>query len=278
MKVVYSLKTGEYDPISYGTNYLYNQYDRIQSFLLKLNKSSYKSILAKPILGNGQVVWYADFTETFTRISEFDEHTQIEIKSKYWQSIQQIQHEILQLSQSRDIEKQNWANLLKEVFNEEDNVIISNGNDWCLLWGWRFRNKSENYLSPEFMPKVIPQSNMVLEETSDDYEMGTTTTNFDTDNISSLPEDPPKGEVNKANIPNVTKVKPSLWTRIKRALRTFVYRMWGLLLLIMFILFLSCLIKKCTNDRLSKSCNDSDQINQKLIDLDKKIQDRCQNK
>jgi hypothetical protein len=74
------------------------------------------------------------------------------------------------------------------------------------------------------------------------------------------------------------KVKPTLWDRIKRFLRTLVYRIWGLLLLIMFILFLACLFKKCQNDKMEKSCSEMEQLNRKLIDVEKKVQDRCNDK
>ena len=127
MIIVYKIETNKYDPISYGTNYLYNEFDRIQSFLIKQNAQRYKNILAKPVLSNGSVQWYANFNQPFSRINELNADAQVSIKKQYWEFRQHIDKEIQQLSLSRETEKQNWGGLLKEVFNEDDNVILSDG-------------------------------------------------------------------------------------------------------------------------------------------------------
>ncbi len=274
MTVIYKIDTDKYEPNSHGSNYLYDQFDRIQSFLNKQNNALYNNLLAKPVLSNNQVLWYANFSQPFSRITELSQQEQIDIKAKYWEVRQLIDNEIQKLSLSKDSEKQNWGNLLKDVFNEDDNVILSDGKDWCLLWGWKFRNNKENYLAPEFMPKISTAN----------AEMP----------IGSVENNNPTPIVTQTNIPIITepekihivedvslrsaKVKPSLWDRIKRFLRTLVYRIWGLLLLIMFILFLACLFKKCHNDKMEKSCSEMEQLNRKLIDVEKKVQDRCNDK
>ena len=73
MIIVYKIETNKYDPISYGTNYLYNEFDRIQSFLIKQNAQRYKNILAKPVLSNGSVHWYANFNQYANLLEEDDQ-------------------------------------------------------------------------------------------------------------------------------------------------------------------------------------------------------------
>ena len=270
MTVVYSIDTSKYDPISHGSNYLYNQFDRIQSFLVKQNADRYRNILAKPVLSNGQVLWYANYNQPFSRITDLSEDQQFGMKATYWQFRQQIDAEIQQLSISKEIEKQNWANLLKEVFNEDDNVILSDGQDWCLLWGWKFRNMRENYLSPEFMPKSRPSSTSVTGVS--DYGSTTLSGNQPVSNSLIDPEQIPVIPASNASRPMK---KPGFWLRVKHFLRRLVYRLWGLLLLIMFILFIACLFKTCQNKKMAESCRQMEMLNQKLNELDKKVQDRC---
>jgi hypothetical protein len=274
MTVVYKIDTGKYDPISHGSNYLYNQFDRIQSFLIKLNPSLYKNILAKPVLSNSQVLWYANYDQPFSRLSDQDEQTQISIKSKYWEVRQMLDHEIQQLALSKDTEKQNWADLLKNVFSEDDNVILTDGNNWCLLWGWKFRNKQENYLAPEFMPKLSVINSPIQTDAVSvkEKESGGPTTTFS----GAIKTEPEKISVLHETPASLYRIRPSLWDRIKRFLRTTVYRLWGLMLLIMFILFLACLFKYCSNKRAQQNCREMDELNKKLIELDKKVQDRCE--
>jgi hypothetical protein len=270
MTIIYKIDTAKYDPISYGTNYLYNEFDRIQSFLIKLNTERYKNILAKPVLANGSVQWYANFNQPFSRINELSADAQVSIKAKYWAFRQYIDNEIQQLSQSREIEKQNWGGLLKEVFNEDDNVILSDGSDWCLLWGWKFRNTQENYLSPEFMPKPVMQDvNTALGNTP----VGNKSTPLAVPIAIATSENNPSDVISKA--PLAKSAKPSLWARIKRFLRTTVYRLWGLMFLIMFILFLMCLFKTCHNKRMQERCIELEKNNRSLLELQKKVQEKC---
>jgi len=271
MTVIYKIDTDKYEPNSHGSNYLYDQFDRIQSFLNKQNNALYNNLLAKPVLSNNQVLWYANFSQPFSRITELSQQEQIDIKAKYWEVRQLIDNEIQKLSLSKDAEKQNWGNLLKDVFNEDDNVILSDGKDWCLLWGWKFRNNKENYLAPEFMPKISAANS---EMPTGSVENNAPTPIVTQTNIPIIAE-PERVPVIADAALRAARVKPTLWDRIKRFLRRMVYRIWGLLLLIMFILFLACLFKKCQNDKMEKSCSEMEQLNRKLIDVEKKVQDRC---
>ena len=271
MIIVYKIETNKYDPISYGTNYLYNEFDRIQSFLIKQNAERYKNILAKPVLTNGSVHWYANFNQSFSRINELSADAQVSIKKQYWEFRQNLDKEIQQLSQSRETEKQNWGGLLKEVFNEDDNVILSDGTDWCLLWGWKFRNTQENYLSPEFMPKTVAQ------ESTNTASIINTSSNAGLTPLAIPVSRDPKEVNDMANstVNAVKRVKPTFWDRVKRFLRTLVYQLWGLMFLIMFILFLMCLFKTCNNKRMEERCKELEKNNKSLLELQKKVQEKC---
>jgi hypothetical protein len=270
MNVIYTIDTTTYEPISFGSMYLYNQYDKIQSFLLKNYQNKYKDILAKPILSGGQVIWYGHFNDPMSRLSDLTEEVQTTIKTAYWSTKLDITKDIDLLIASRDTEKKNWGQLLKEVFNDDNNVILSNGSAWCLLWGWKFKTKQENYLSPEFMPRLMAEPPIPAPYTAD-------TGVVDQEAIDQEPfiEPEPIPVDTASPPPENRRVSVSIWTRIKHFLRWFAYRFWGFLLLILLILFIACMIKTCAKNQQLENCNRLDSLNRSLQDVQKKAEQRC---
>ncbi len=286
MIIVYSISTSAFEPISIGTNYLYSQYDKIQSFLLKNYGQKYKNLLAKPVLSGTEVNWYGNFKVQLSRLSDLSEEVQEKIKIAYWEAKRDISEDIQGLELAREAEKRSWALLLKEVFNDENNVIISDGDNWCLLWGWQFRNKHENYLHPSFLPAVNPSVDLAVNQhkpaESDNIDpVVAAATEAEANSTIDIPiqenvEDNIKNTETQDLLPPTKKIKPSFWYRIKRFLRRLIYRIWGLIFLIMLLLSLFCLFKYCSNKRVQTSCNEMNELNHRLIDVDKKVKDRCE--
>jgi hypothetical protein len=272
--LVYSINSGEYEPISVGDSYLYLLYDKIHSFLIRNYEDNYVKILAKPVFSNGVVQWYADHHQELSRIADLPQDVQIRIKQQYWQIKQRLDADIDDLEFSSNPEKKKWGGILRQVFNDENNMILSDGDFWCLLWGWKFRNKAENYLAPEFLKE--PRTTEPLEEGSSSAAMnddisGTKVTEPEKETEAPLMEDaipvnPPSGHA-----PQRAKSNHFLY-RIKRFFRNFTYRYWGLMLIILFIMFLFCLFQKCNN----KPCEPATRIEKKLEDLERKVKERCQ--
>ena len=279
MIIVHSISTGAFEPISFGTNYLYSQYDKIQSFLLKNYGPKYKNILAKPILSGTEVNWYANFNSPLSRLSDLSEETQEKIKIEYWDAKNNISNDINALELAKEAEKKNWAKLLTEVFNDENNVILSDGTNWCLLWGWQFRNKQENYLAPSFLPNVIPKNDVVpiIENVVEPVIIEPINTAEEIVEIIEIPIEDNFTDFEDVNLTGA-KVKPTLWDKIKRFLRRLVYKIWGLLYLIMIMLFLCCLCKRCAIERCKVNCYEINNLDSKLISIEKKVQDNCATK
>lgn len=270
--LIYSISTGDFKPISFGANYLYNQYDKIHSFLIKNYNEKYKDILAKPILSGNEVNWYGNFNAPLSRLSDLSQETQTIIKTEYWEAKNSLSDEIKNLGLSREKEKQNWANLLTGVFNDENNIVLSDGEKWCLLWGWEFNNKQENYLVPSF-PKQTPKVSQ--EDPSPLQPAHIVQNEITSDENSNINLDKNIHIAGRSESTSVNSLRnsPSFWDKIKRFLRRLVYRIWGLLFLIMLVLFIMCLCKKCCN----RNCNEMDDINNKLIQIEKKLDDKCTN-
>jgi len=283
MKLIYSLSTETFDPISFGTDYLYNQHERIHGFLLNNYKLKYREILAKPRLSGNIVNWYGNFDAPLSRLNEFPEDIQEKIKTEYWEVINDIKVKIDELAQSRDDERRNWAKLLNEVFNSDNNILLSDGVEWCLLWGWKFKNAQQNYQGPVFLPVTNPINNEVSShiepepEKVKEPEIIEEFTPFeDVKAADEVPvETKPTDEIVDDDVLVGPIVKPTLWDIIKRFLRRFVYRWWGLLLLIVLILIISCMCKKCCANKINNSCNGINEANTKMIELENRIKERC---
>ncbi len=272
MNLVYTTDVKSFDTISVGSNYLYQQYEKVQSFLHQNYKGEYSKILAKPVLTNETVQWYAGFDGSLSRLSDLSKNTQDTVLTKYWETIYKLRDEIGRLSKSSEKEKQNWSEILSEVFNENNNIILSDGNDWCLLWGWKYSNGRENYLPPNF---IVPVPVDGLEQGANEEEP---------EKVEETPVEQPvipvvppvmdtedNGDAGNAD-DEQGKKKSHFWYRVKRFFRNFVYRYWGLLLLIMMILLFLCLCKRCNRDK----CNETQDLKQRLIELENKARERCE--
>lgn len=265
MGLVYVLNANDYEPISFGDNYLYHQYDKVSSFLLRNYGKKYQQILAKPVLSGGVVNWHANFDSELSRIGDLNQETQNKILRSYWELKDKLDQDIEDLEYSNLPEKKKWGSILRQIFDDENNVILTSGDFWCLLWGWRFKNKSENYRPPEFENQIVPVFDTIT-ESNEPLEK-------QVQEIQDLQE---VEEIEKITIPSDIRDIPEnkknhFWYRIKRFFRNFVYRYWGLLLFILLILFIFCFVQKCSNSK----CDEEEQIENNLIELNDKINNRC---
>lgn len=263
MNIIHSISTDEFDPISLGKNYLYNQYEKIISFVVKNIGSEYEHILAKPVLTDKIVNWYSDCTSRLKRLDSFSEEEKIAIKKSYWELMQTVQKKIEQLSASKNKEKKEWANLLNAVFNDNNNVIFSDGSTVVLLWGWRFNNRNENFLPANFI-------NEKSTETSSE--------NGIQDEAEPISQPVPIFVENSDEIlineENTNKSKLNWWQKLVRFLRYFMYRYWKWLMFLLLILLLICLFRKCCEERCNR-CEEYDSIYENLNTLEEKLNIRC---
>ena len=269
MGLVYVINASDYEPISFGDNYLYHQYDKISSFLLKNYGKEYQVILSKPVLNNGVVNWHANHDMQLSRIGDLNQDTQLTIKRRYWELKNRLDQDIDELEYSSLPEKKKWGAMLRQVFDDENNMILTDGNFWCLLWGWKFKNKTENYLPPDFIapeptePEPTIQETIPIETESPDLPMQTPIEEIEMEDIPVLPV--------TDSLESKAKNKPGFWYKVKRFFRNFVYRYWGLLLLILLVLLIFCIVQKCTRE----DCPEVKELNEQLDALNEEISNRC---
>jgi hypothetical protein len=267
---VFTTDKSSYDAISYPTDYLYTQYDKIISFLNQNYAGKYNNILAKPIIDGSFVNWYANSNKKYDRISKLPNEIQNQIKSKYLENLKDFNLSIERFRQSNKIEERNWGELLSKVFNDDNNIILSDGEDFILLWGWKFRNTPEIYIPPIFSPKNEP---------SVETNKNTEPVIFDSGDLVpeiNQPSPPPpiiivadNRDKEFSNNPIATG-KSNFGHRLKRYFRNFTYRYWALMLLIILIFLLLCLCKSCNNSNAQLN-----ELNKKLEKAENKVKNNC---
>ena len=142
-KQFYSLNKEEYKAISFEKGYLCDQYEALNSFLkLHFDASAHK-ILGKPINTQDSINWYTNSNKTFRQLDSNDnEHLK-----KYNAFLYDIQRKCIQLESDEDADTRSWALLLKEVFNLDNNIVFTDGENLIIVWGYKF-NLRKNYFVP----------------------------------------------------------------------------------------------------------------------------------
>jgi len=136
----HQIPTEHYKPLSFENSYLFNHYDKISNFIALQLGPGFKSMIAKPILNEYNIEWYSKYNnlkKIELNNNKIDESNLL----KYWEFIDLLNEKIELLANSNDENSKNWSYLLKTTFNPEDNILFSNGQQCCIIWGWKFENK-----------------------------------------------------------------------------------------------------------------------------------------
>jgi hypothetical protein len=153
MNKFHQIPTDTFVPISHDHSYLFNHYDKVANFLAFNLEKNYKNILAKPVQNGYAFDWFSNY-ENLKNINEKPKLESETVLLKYWEFIDVLNLKVSQLSESNDDNNKNWAELLRKVFDHQNNFIFSNGSNLCIVWGWKFDN-NQNY-KPNFVAKNNP--------------------------------------------------------------------------------------------------------------------------
>jgi hypothetical protein len=313
MNKIFELSTKQYEPISIGSSYLFEQHHAIVSFLKSKLDPSFLNRLASPkLIERAEIIeWYANTTSTLSTIDSFSDEQQFGIKQKYWELKFKINEIIQSLASSvKGTEANQWIEILNATFSENDNLLLSDGDDLFIIWGWKFNSGASNYLEPQFLPSVNPvvDNSNINNQNIDSSDENSTSILESTDlqNDTTLNEDPTEESIEKNKDINVilttienTTTQPennninetevidkpevdtirklTFWERIKRFFRWISFRFWALMLLIILILLLCCLCKNCSSKKAAPcdNCKELDSINKRLEETKIRLKENC---
>jgi len=283
MNLVYSTYSNNYTPISFRDRYLYDTYDIIISFLRgKLSPQELDKLL-KPVLNaNGEIAWYGNMNGNFAKITEISESIAYQVKAEFDVFLKKCKEIATPLQVKRDVDSQEWGNLLSALFQHDKIILIANeSGDWGILWGWDFKTQNDNRLP--FLPPSIKPAVPLSEPEVRNEEPVIPTPVQPTFQNTQYTEQPTSGSVKEEKaIPVVPIIEPAVakhrvgfWERIKRILRWISYRFWGLFWLIIYTLLIIWLCKSCNKPDCGAMCNDLEKTKQELLDLQKRVHERC---
>jgi len=284
MNLVYSTSTDDFQPISFGDSYLYDNYGRLSSFLKNRLSTSDLNRLAQPLLSvNKKIDWFSSYDAPMEPITDFSEEIQVVIEKEYLELVRKIQRTIVEFRNSQDKDKEQWATILNLVFNPEDNKLLFNGKDWIFIWGWQFRNKliiqNPNFLIPQIPEEIETNEVDPLDESINDQVVVPElvgSQNEDKQEGPEIGEEQPIIQPVTPMIPVVPVIRKriSFWERIKRFFRWLAYRFWGLMMLIVFTLIVLCLCKTCCKEK-QEDCSLYENVDKELKMLEDRVKERC---
>lgn len=263
MNKFHQIPTDKFVPVSHENSYLFNHYDKIANFLAFNLDKNYKDILAKPVKNDVTFDWYSVYDNPVI-IDKNNENDKV--LAIYWSFIDVIDTKIKSLSKSNDENSRNWASLLTKTFNHQDNFIFSNGNEICIVWGWKFDNKDierpieiQNIEIPS--ETTLPNEDEIIPPL-DDINLGL--------NINEV-----QSEFNESNIEakeEVIEGKENILSNesnFLKFLKWIASKFWWLLWILLILIILLFLFKSCNYD------NNYNELNKKLIQLEQKANNCC---
>ena len=140
MNLFYQISTDQYVPLSHDNSYLFAHYDRVHNFIKSRLGGNFKNILAKPIKRNYDVEWFS----VFDNLQLENAVSRQFALQEYWTFRALLDKELEALSVNPDSDAKNWIELLRKVFNQEDNLIFTDGKDISIIWGWKFENNNNH--------------------------------------------------------------------------------------------------------------------------------------
>lgn len=199
MNKFHQIPTDQYVPISHDNSYLFNHYDKVANFLAFNLERNFKNILAKPVQNGYNFDWFSPY-ENLTNSNSKDKEASESSLITYWEFIDVINKKIDQLRNLSDENSKNWAELLTKVFNQQDNIIFSNGTNISIVWGWKFDNNQiykPNLTSKQNLKPELNQDILDTEEVEENNEINYNDNSGIEDNneINEIPEFEPEDEV-----------------------------------------------------------------------------------
>jgi subtilisin family serine protease len=151
MQILEKLPIGKYKYIQFNNRPIIDLYSSIESFLRAHFDPIYIDQIAQVQTSTKDIQWQTNKIGQYKTLDNFVLSTQLEIKQKYNLFVRAI-HEQLNSWEGQE-EFQEWRKIILEVFNYDKNIIYTNGNDFVVVWGLDFNNKTENYLEDHLIFK-----------------------------------------------------------------------------------------------------------------------------
>jgi len=252
MQKFYQIPTYDYQPISHYKAYLFADFLKISNFIALNIDKKLRDILAEPITGVSTIDWYSNHRSLrpLEVLSTKEQETALII---YWEVIENVKKKILELKNSKDSNKLDWAVILEKVFDHENNIVFSNGTDIAIVWGYNFFNNNN------YRPNILDK-----EKTTESFNSDHHIKNSNELEPISISDRPENNDINTIEIPKdkktenkTTELKETIPNNFLEFLKWFASKYWWYLILLLLLLIILLLIKVYIDHINYISINDS---------------------
>jgi len=166
MTSFYSISTTDFRPISFGSVYLYGEYNKIKNFLISNTKDNLLKVLAVPSYNNNVIEWSASSSLDIQKLEECSKVKQDKILKEYNDFLQTFNSFVNSLLSSKNQDNKNWGELLNSLIEGSANELFYDGENIFITWGWRLLDENSKKLIPIYnpLPSIVEDDSHVIKE------------------------------------------------------------------------------------------------------------------
>ena len=155
MNLTDSIPLTHFRPVLFKDEPLWKNYERINGFCNQFLGDRFQHILAKPVSAGNKINWYTSQQGVFKTLDSFTVAEKQQYLLRYHSLLNDLNEKINALRQLAKPDSMVWADMLALVFNAQNNIIYTNGENLLLFWGFEFNNKDENYIDPLILKNYV---------------------------------------------------------------------------------------------------------------------------
>jgi len=167
MKKQLTLKFNQYIPVSVGNTYLFTHYEAINNFIRQNLRPELHDLLLKPIKRQSEVDFWSDNERTYHELKNYSSEAQSDVLKHYNAATYEIKEYANRLKSTGREEDYKWGELLLKSFDIDNHIILTDGQQFKLVWGWQFSNKTSYELPMEAFSFLLPAILSANEPTSE---------------------------------------------------------------------------------------------------------------
>lgn len=224
--------------------YLYLKSDLIEDFIRKNLPSSRLLVFPKIKISESEILFHGSEFVNFKSLESFSISEKRNILETYNKILYEVEDLCQHLFEADASASREWADILKLVFNRNNNYIFYNEGLILLCWGFKFGSYDEYY---------IPRSEIFLE--NEDHiltpQLSESGSDYVPEHLEPEIQNEPRITDESRNNPNIRvrsnkRNRPGFWKTIFLGLSRFFLMTWPLLLLLLLLYFLGYL-SFCSN-------------------------------
>jgi subtilisin family serine protease len=273
MNPIHKVNTRVHSPIVFLGDFLINRSQMVDAFVQKQLSLPYNIELARCVLSNQIASFYQTSNLSYRSLDSYTANEKRQILEKYNSLVYEVQDLCASFQEDSSSSKREWAEILRLVFNPENNLIYFSEERFLVLWGFAFFNSAEYSIPRDKLPlppakiKEVPEEFVSVADSSSLNNEAPTIASPEPEK-ETRPQ--PSDHLDQASQDNLSrrlwirsqkKDRRGFWVRLFSGVGWFLLRSWWLWL-IAFALYYFFIRPDCVN------CDDEQEVHSAINDKD----------